>query len=132
MPVRPTSLLALALALAAGACDRRPEADHVLRIRALCDELARSGAGQAEAEQVLGGPPQLELCATNLPPASAADHCPSDGTPVCIRVWAYRARTESLCGGNACSYGCELRAPQGTPEETCSVRFLGGLEHPEL
>jgi hypothetical protein len=124
--------LAIALALAAAACGRGPESDHVQRIQALCSELARSGAGPSEAEQVLGGPPQLELCATDLPPASTADRCPHDGTPVCIRVWAYRARSESLCGGEGCSYGCELRAPQDAPQETCSVRFLSGLERPAL
>ncbi len=127
---RATSLLAVAVALAVGACDRRPELEHVERIRALCDELARSDAGPAEAEQLLGGPPQLELCAADLPPASPADRCPLDGTPVCVRVWAYRARTETLCGGNACSYGCELRAPQEAPAQTCSVRFLDGSERP--
>ncbi len=132
MSARATSFLALSLALAVGACDRSPELEHVDRIRALCQELARSGAGPTEAERLLGGPPQLELCASDLPPASPADRCPRDGTPVCIRLWAYRARTETLCGGTACSYGCELRAPQDAPEQTCSVRFLDGLERPEL
>lgn len=127
MPVSPRPLLALALALAT-ACERSPEVDHLERIQALCVELARNGAGPAEAEQVFGGPPQLELCAADVPPAGAGDLCPRDGTPVCIRFWAFRARTEKLCGGSACSYGCELRAPQRAPEATCSVRFLDGFE----
>ena len=125
---RPGTLLLVGLALAAAGCERAPEADQVERLRTLCNDLARSGAGAAEAEQVLGGPPQLELCAGDLPPASTTDRCPRDGTPICIRVWAYRARIESLCGGTACSYGCELRAPDGAPERTCSVRFLSGFE----
>jgi hypothetical protein len=127
------SLLLLApllLGLGAGGCDRKPEFDHLERILALCQELAAQGAGAAEAEAILGGPPQLLLCASDLPPISGADHCPTDGTPVCIRVWAYRALHENLCGGTACSYGCELRAPEGAPEATCAVRFFDGAEWP--
>jgi hypothetical protein len=133
MPPRPTSLLAAAiLALLVAACGRKPESGEVRRIRTLCGQLAQNNAGEAEAEQVLGGPPQLELCASDLPPASAADRCPRGGAPVCIRYWAYRAESESLCGGTACSFGCELRAPQDAPEATCSVRFLDGFDGPEL
>jgi hypothetical protein len=123
------TLLALALALSAGGCERRPEADHLDRIRSLCGQLADASAGLAEAERVLG-PPQLELCAADLPPGSAEDRCPTDGTSICVRVWVYRARDEDLCGGTACSYGCEIRAPQEAPEQTCSVRFLSGFESP--
>lgn len=133
MPVGGTTfLVAVALAFATGGCDRLPEQDHLERIRAICDELAGSGAGLAGAEQALGSPPQLQVCAPDLPPASGEDRCPLDGTPVCIRVWAFRARTDDLCGGAGCSYGCELRAPQDAPEETCAVRFLSGFEHPGL
>lgn len=130
-PARRAAVLAAALALGVAACDRDPEVDQVIRLRELCTQLAGSGAGLSEAEQVLGDV-QLELCATDLPPASEADRCPRDGTPVCLRLWASRARDEALCGGTACSYGCELRAPQGAPESTCSVRFVNGLALPGL
>lgn len=131
MPAFPRPFLALALALTMAlvtACGRNPEEDHLARIQALCTELARDGGGPAEAERVFGGPPQVELCAADVPPAGEGDLCPRDGTPVCIRFWAFRAEIEKLCGGPACSYGCELRAPQRAPEATCSVRFLDGIE----
>lgn len=126
------TLLVVTLGLTASACERQPEADHLAEIQALCGELRDAGAGAAEAEHLFGGPPQLELCATDLLPASAQDACPRDGTAVCVRLWAYRARSRALCGGPGCSYGCELRAVEGSPEATCSVRFLQGLDGPGL
>ncbi len=119
----------LALALAAAACDREPEAEHVADVRAICASLAASGAGAAEAEALLG-PASWTGCGAGFPPASGADRCPRDGTPICIRVWAHRAHRASTCGGFACSYGCELRAPAGDPEATCAVRFFDGDERP--
>lgn len=122
--------LALVLAAAAtAACDRIPEQAHVEAIRALCADLAARGAGATEAERLLGRP-SWTACATDLPPASSEDRCPRDGTELCLRVWAYRAHDEALCGGLACSYGCELRAPAGDAEATCSFRFFDGTERP--
>lgn len=123
-------ILALAIAAAAAAaCGRDPETDHLGDVRAICNDLAVRSAGAAEAETLLG-PPSWTGCATDFPPASGADRCPGNGTAVCIRVWAYRAHQEELCGGVACSYGCELRAPEADPEATCAVRFLAGTEQP--
>jgi len=121
--------LAAGLVLAAAACGRDPEAEHVSEVREICASLSASGAGASEAE-VLLGPASWTACASDFPPASEADRCPRDGTAVCIRVWAYRAHQATTCGGFACSYGCELRAPAGDPEATCSVRFLEGVERP--
>ncbi len=119
----------LVLALAAAACDRDPEAEHVAEVRAICASLAARGAGASEAEALLG-PPTWVGCGSDFPPASGADGCPRDGTAICIRVWAHRAHQAWTCGGLACSYGCELRAPAGDPEATCAVRFLEGDERP--
>jgi hypothetical protein len=119
----------VALAAAALACDRSPESDHLDEIRQLCSQLQREDAGAAQAEALLG-PATVTLCGTDFPPASSADTCPRDGTPLCLRVWAWRARGEFLCGGTACSYGCELRSPEAAPEATCSVRFFDGYEKP--
>lgn len=121
--------LALAAALAAAGCARAPETDHISEVRAICADLDDSGAGASEAEALLG-PPSWTGCGRGFPPVSEEDRCPRDGAPICIRVWAYRAHDERLCGGTACSYGCELRAPEAEPEETCSARFLGGSEQP--
>lgn len=129
--VRRGLALLVVLALAGSGCGRDPETDHIEEIRALCAELAATSAGTAEAGRLLGAP-SLVLCGGDLLPASSADRCPYRGTPICIRVWAWRARSASLCGGQACSYGCELRAPDGAPEDTCSVRFLEGYEVPGL
>ena len=60
--------------------------------------------------------------------AGAEDRCRRDQGGVCALVWAYRARTPTLCGGEACSYGCELRVLESAPEVTCGVRFLSGDE----
>jgi len=130
MRIGPAVSFMIVVAVGVG-CERAPEADHLSRIRDLCGEVATTGAGAAEAEQLFG-PPTLLVCASDLPPASSADSCPRDGTIVCVRVFAYRARNDSLCGGTACSYGCEIRAPQSNPEATCSVRFLDGFETPGL
>ena len=130
MRILPAVSFAIVAAAIIG-CDRAPESDHLSRIRALCSELGADGAGSAEAEQLFG-PPTLLVCASDLPPASSTDSCPRDGTIVCVRVFAYRARNDSLCGGTACGYGCELRAPEANPEATCSVRFLDGFEMPGL
>jgi hypothetical protein len=120
--------LSLAL-LAAVACDRGPEVGHLEQVRALCAQVAQARSGAAEAE-ALFGPESFTFCASDLPPASSSDACPRGGASVCVRVWAWRAHNEPLCGGPACSYGCELRAPDGAPEATCSVRFLTGREPP--
>lgn len=119
-----SGLLAMLVA-ALGACGRQPESDHEVHVRELCSELAGSGAGLTAARRALGDP-QLELCADDLPPGSDLDRCPTDGTVVCLRFWAYRARNEVLCGGTACSYGCELRAPRDAPEATCAARWVDG------
>ena len=121
MPTR--TVIALALSVAALACDRGPESQHLDRVRELCAELAMGPSGASEAEALLG-PPSWTYCADALPPASSADTCPRDGATVCVHVWAWRAHNEPLCGGEACSYGCELRAPASSPEATCSVRFF--------
>ncbi|HYD41530.1 MAG TPA: hypothetical protein VEB43_11950 [Anaeromyxobacter sp.] len=126
-----TPAAVLAVAMAAAACDRDPEADHVAEMRAICASLAASGAGASEAEALLG-PPTWSGCGSDFPPASGADRCPRDGTAICIRIWAHRAHQASTCGGIACSYGCELRAPAADPEATCAVRFLTGDERPSV
>jgi hypothetical protein len=51
---------------------------------------------------------------------------------VCALVWPYRARDPVLCGGEACSYGCELRVLERAPDATCGARFLSGLEQAGL
>jgi hypothetical protein len=119
----------LAVALATAACDRDPEAEHVAEVRAICASLAARGAGASDAEALLG-PATWVGCGSGFSPASGADRCPRDGTEICIRVWAHRAHQPSTCGGFACSYGCELRAPADDPEATCAVRFLEGGERP--
>jgi hypothetical protein len=119
---------AVTLALLAAACDREPEWNHLAQVRVICADLEARHAGAADAESLLG-PVTWTSCGVGYPPASETDLCPREGT-VCIRVWAFRARNEGLCGGPGCSYGCELRAPEADAEATCSVRFLGGRERP--
>lgn len=125
--MRARTALALAF-LAAAACERVPESEHLAEVQAICTDLAARHAGASEAEDLLGAP-SWTSCASGFPPASEEDRCPREGT-VCIRVWAFRARDEELCGGPGCSYGCELRAPEADPEATCSVRFFDGRERP--
>ena len=113
--------------LASAACDRDSEWEHAAKVRAICSDLELRNAPASEAEELFG-PPSWTGCGTGFPPATA-DHCPADAA-ICIRVFAFRANLEELCGGPACSYGCELRAPEADPEATCSVRFLSGSERP--
>jgi len=124
-----TLLVPLALlAAAATGCERDPELDHVLAIRSLCADLAAEAAAPDEATRRLGAPPALAYCADALPLARAGDRCPRGQGGVCALVWAYRARSSTLCGGEACSYGCELRVLERAPEVTCGVRSLTGEE----
>jgi hypothetical protein len=122
-------LLALPLLLA---CERAQEQDHVLAIRDLCEELAVQGATPDHTTDRLGVPPALTYCADALPSAGAGDHCPRDQGGVCALVWAYRARSSALCGGEGCSYGCELRVLERAPTATCGVRVLTGEEQAGL
>ena len=124
--MRVATLLAFAV-LAAAACERDSEWEHAARVRAICRDLELRSAPASEAD-ALFGPPTWTGCGTGFPPATA-DTCPA-GDAICIRVYAFRASHEELCGGPACSYGCELRAPEADPEATCSVRFLTGSERP--
>jgi hypothetical protein len=113
------------------ACERAPEADHLVAVRALCADLAAELATPAEAERRLGDPPVLSFCADGLPLA-LGDGCARGQGGVCALVWAYRARDPALCGGEACSYGCELRVLERAPEVTCGVRHLTGAERAGL
>jgi hypothetical protein len=130
--VRRLPALALVALLALLACERRPETDHLLTIRNLCAELGAEAATPDEATRRLGVPPVLTFCADALPSAGAGDRCPRDQGGVCALVWAYRARSAALCGGEACSYGCELRVLERAPTATCGVRDLTGEEEAGL
>lgn len=128
---RPTLALLVsqaALAAVLAGCERDPEADHVLAIRALCADLAAERPSPEEAAPRLGGPPDLAYCADALPLFGAGDRCPRGQGGVCALVWAYRARSPTLCGGVACSYGCELRVLESAPATTCAVRSVTGEE----
>jgi hypothetical protein len=124
-------LLAVAALAALAGCQRGSETEHLATIERLCGDLAAEGATPDDATARLGGPASLTFCADALPPA-AGDRCPRDQGGVCVMVWAYRARSAALCGGEACSYGCELRALERAPGATCGVRFLSGLEQAGL
>lgn len=109
------------------ACQRAPESDHVIATRQLCAALADARASPAEAARRLGGPAAMGYCADALPRVEG-DACARDQGGVCALVWAYRARSPALCGGEACSYGCELRVLERAPEETCGARAITGEE----
>lgn len=123
---RSARLVIVAASVAAAGCGRSSERDHYVTIRSLCAELAAAGATPAEAEVVLGGPPQLRLCRDDLAPLGDGDGCTyGPDLVLCDLTWAWRARNEALCGGPGCSYGCQLRvADEEAP--ACLVLFRSG------